>query len=223
VAAKTGPDAAGQNPAATASAASVEPLAAPQMEDWWLARDQAGHTGWLLGKELDADVPEEIEAYGEGQRFIGAWPFAKVNDPKAKSANQEVTEYLTAMAPPQSGLPFDYDQVRLFTWNRKMHRYETGFRLHPIQGFLPVRIFTQSTPEGNVPAFSFLIAGDGNVKLDTASGIARPTAPRTIEYALIDERLKRIGTDTGPIPTMHEGEKKAGDKKGKAGKGKKGK
>lgn len=197
----------------------AEPVAPPQMEDWWLARDQEGHTGWLLGKELEADVPDEIEAYGEGQRFIGAWPFAKVNDPKAKSADGVITEYLTVMAPPQSGLPFDYDQVRLFTWNRKWHRYETGFRLHPIQGFLPVRIFKQSTPQGDVPAFSFIIAGNGNVKLDTESGIVRPTAPRTIAYALIDERLTRIGTDTGPIPVMHEGEKKTGDKKGKEGKG----
>jgi SH3-like domain-containing protein len=228
-AAKTGPEVSGQSSeAAAAPSAAAEPVAAPQMEDWWLARDETGHTGWLLGKELDADVPAEIEAYGEGQRFIGSWPFTKVNDAKAKStdlksADREVTEYLTVMAPPQSGQAFDFDQVRLFTWNRKWHRYETGFRLHPIQGFLPVRIFTESTPEGDVPAFSFLIAGDGNVKVDTESGIARPTLPRTIEFALIDERLKRIGTDTGPIPMMHEAEKKSGDKKGKEGKGKKGK
>ena len=194
--------------------------AAPTMEDWWLARDPQGHAGWLLASRVDVDVPDEISAYGEGQLFVGVWELDKVTDPKADTPDHRIIEYLTILAPPHSGLPFDFDQVRVFTWNRKMHRYETGFRLHPIQGFLPVQLFTQATPAGNVPAFSFMLASGGNVTTDSATGIMRPVSPRTIQYAKFDNMLKRIGPDTGPIPTMHEGDKKDKEEKGK-GKGKK--
>ena len=185
------------------------------MEDWWLARDSQGHTGWLLGSRVDVDVPQDVEQYGEGQRFIGAWPIAKITDPGADTPNHEITEYLTVLAPLQSGLPFDFDQVRVFTWSKTHHRYETGFRLHPIQGFLPVRIFTQSTPTGTVPAFSFLIPGSGNLATDPATGITRPADPRTIEYEMIDTVMKRTGPDLAPLPSSHDAEKKAGDKNAK--------
>ncbi len=184
----------------------------PAMEDWWLARDPQGHTGWVLASRTDIDVPEEIEQYGEGQRFIGAWKIATVHDPQADAPNHDVPEYLTLLAPPRSGQPFDFDQVRVFTWSRIHHRYETGFRLHPIQGFLPVKIFTAPTPQGPVPAFSFTLAGNDRVITDPTTGVMRPALPRTIEYEMIDTQVRRIGADTAPIPIQHE------ETKGKAGK-----
>ncbi len=176
----------------------------PDMEDWWLVRDQQGHTGWLLASRVDVDVPDDIMEYGEGQRFIGAWKIATVDDPESNFPNHQAPEYLTLMAPPTSGLPFDFDQVRLFTWSKIHHRYETGFRLHPIAGFLPVKIFTVQTPQGTVPAFSFELAGDDNVITDPATGVVRPAAPRTIEYEVIETVVKRIGAGSTPILTRHE-------------------
>lgn len=187
----------------------------PVMEDWWLARDSQGHTGWLLGSRMDVDVPDDIEEYGEGQRFVGAWVVEKVNDPKAGTPNHEVPEYLTVLAPYDSGLPFDFDQVRVFTWDLRHHRYETAFRLHPIQGFLPVRVTSQATPGGStqqVPTFSFEIAGSQNVTTDPATGITRPATSRTIHYVMIGTRVERIGPDLARIPITHEHE---GEKKGK--------
>lgn len=196
-----------------------QPTAPPVMEDWWLARDPQGRTGWVLASRADVDVPDAIEQYGEGQRFVGAWKIATVNDPESDAPNHQAPEYLTLLAPPKSGQPFDFDQVRVFTWSRIHHRYETGFRLHPIQGFLPVKIFTAPTPQGPVPAFSFTLAGgpdpnSAQVVTNPTTGVMRPATPRNIQYEMIDTQVKRIGADTAPISTRHEEEKeKAAAKK----------
>jgi len=226
---KTAPSEAGKT---APPAPVVQPEAPPPiMEDWWLSRDSQGHTGWLLGNRLDVDVPEEIAQYGEGQRFIGAWVLTRITDPAADTPNHQVPEYLTVTAPLSSGLPFDFDQVRVFTWSARHHRYETAFMLHPIQGFLPVRIGSQAANQsagkgraaqlGSVPTFSFTIAAGGNIATDPATGISRPASPRTINYEMIDTRVLRIGPDLAPIPIVHQ---KSAEKKGKDQKGaKKGK
>jgi hypothetical protein len=183
------------------------------MEDWWLARDSQGHTGWLLRAGVDVDVPFEIEAFGEGQRFVGCWLLAKVTDPQSDAPGHQVPEYLTLMAPPNSGLPFDFDQVRVFTWSLHHQRYETAFRLHPIQGYLPVRVSSPASGQagsgGSVPTFSFQIAGDQSVSTDPATGITRPVAPRTVHFQMIDTRVERVGPDLAPIPTSHTEDEKS--------------
>ena len=203
--------AAGQHSPAPANTQLVpgQPEAPPVvMEDWWLVRDAAGHTGWLLAARVDVEVPDEIAAFAEGQRIVGAYVLTKVIDPQAATPNHEVPEYLTILSPLRAGLPFDFDQVRVFTWNIRHHRYETAFRLHPIQGYLPVRATYDPVPGGSMPVFSFQIADSQSLSTDPATGIARPASPRTIKYGMYGNQFKRIGSDLGPIPFMHSSEAK---------------
>jgi len=204
-------------PEVAAGNAGAYAVAPPvQMEDWWLVRDGQGHTGWLLSSRLDVDVPDEIGVYAEGQRIVGAYVLAKVPDADAETPNHEVPEYVTVLSPMKSGLPFDFDQVRVFTWSMKKHRYETAFRLHPVQGYLPVQVAYEPAPGGSLPVFSVQIANSTDLHTDPASGVTRPTALRTLRYTLNQTQVKRIGPDLAPLPTLHMGDEKPGQEKGKA-------
>ena len=139
-----------QTPAPAAGA--PPPIA---MEDWWLARDDKGRTGWLLSRMMEVDAPDSLTRYAEGQRIVGAYLLTTVHDDSADQEIKDIPIYVTVMAPYQSGLAYDFDQVRVFTWNLKRHRYETGYREHYIIGYFPAKVSTEDFgKEGTMPVFT---------------------------------------------------------------------
>jgi hypothetical protein len=212
----TPPPAAKPLPPVTPTPSVPEDLPPVVMEDWWLVRDTQGHTGWLLAGRVDVEVPDEVAAYAEGQRMVGAYILTRISDDQATTVDHMVPEYVTVLTPLKAGLPFDFDQVRIFTWSVKRHRYETAYRLHPIQGFLPIKVGALTGPNGPIPTFSVQIAGSPNLIVDPNTGITRPASLRTINFELLDTQVKRIGPDMAPIPVEHlEGETPKAAKSGK--------
>jgi hypothetical protein len=58
---------------------------------------------------------------------------------------------------PKDGLPFDFNQIRVFTWNVKRHRYETAYR-ERMEGILPVIVSPENfDKEGMLPVFTIRV------------------------------------------------------------------
>jgi SH3-like domain-containing protein len=212
-----------------AATPAVEPPP-PVMEDWWLARDSAGHTGWLYARMVDVDAPDALTRYAENQKFIGAYVLTTVHDEGAQGDLKDIPVYLTVLAPYKAGLPYDFDQVRVFTWSVKMHRYETGFREKNIEGYLPVEIKKMKDPGGKsavaqeeLPAFTYrvLAADAGPVTPDPETGEIKPGRLITKTYRLEGNSLRRIGSGLGALTADVEAHPAVEEKKDKKGKGKK--
>jgi SH3-like domain-containing protein len=185
----------------------------PALEDWWLVRDAQGRVGWVLSRMVDVDVPLDIAQYAEGQRFVAFFVLNEVEDrdaqgqstrlkdkqpgsgagsksgassgaaPGTTSGTGKVPQYLCILTEPRDGLPYDYDQVRVFTWNVKRHRYETAYREHGLKGVLPVIVSKEDfDKEGTLPVFVLRVkdaAGDAKerkYKLNTPM-VRRVLAP----------------------------------------------
>ena len=134
-----------------------EPI--PVIEDWWLVRDSNNRVGWVLARMVDVDVPLDVAQYAEGQRIVACFVLNQVKD-----GDKKIAQYLIALSEPKDGLPFDFNQIRVFTWNVKRHRYETAYR-ERMQGVLPVTVAQESfDKEGLLPVFIVRVEDDkGNV------------------------------------------------------------
>jgi hypothetical protein len=143
--------------------------AGPVLEDWWLVRDEQGRVGWVLARMVDVDAPLEVAQYAGGERFVAFFTLNQVQD-----GDKRVPQYLSVFTDPHDGLPFDFNQIRVFTWNVRKHRYETAYREHGLNGVLPVTVGQDAfDKEGTLPIFVLRVRDDaGNVterkyKLDT--------------------------------------------------------
>jgi hypothetical protein len=149
----------------------------PVFEDWWLVRDDQQHVvGWVLSRMVDLDVPLEIAQYAEGQRFVGFYALNEVQDGAKK-----VPQYLALITEPKDGLPYDFDQARVFTWNVRKHRYETAYREHGLNGFLPVQLTHEDFgKEGDLPVFILHVKDDNGNVLERKYRLNTPIVKRVL-------------------------------------------
>jgi hypothetical protein len=183
----------------------------PAMEDWWLVRDAKGDIGWIYSHLIDVSAPDALSRYAEGQRIVAAYVLTNVEDPDSgivENGNPvtSIPEYVTLLGPYKAGLPYDFDQVRVFTWSVKSHRYETAFREHGVEGYLPVEIVNKTDPYGKaanasvpLPSFTYhvLAAGEPEPVADATTGELKPGKTIAKTYRLegnICRRLLQPGT-----------------------------
>ena len=188
----------------------------PVMEDWWLVRDSNGNTGWIYARMIDVSEPDALARYAEGQRIVGAYILAKVEDPESNIVNngQPVTtipEYVTVLSPFKAGLPYDFDQVRVFIWNVKKHRYETAYREHNIAGYLPVRIAMKKDPYNKDPHFvdalptfiTRVLPADASLPVpDPITGLIKPAHTVDDAIRLEGNICRRIAPPNAPPPAL---------------------
>jgi SH3-like domain-containing protein len=145
------------------------------MEDWWLVRDPEGHVGWALGRMIDVDVPLEIAQYAEGQRIIASFVLNEVQDGENKAS-----QYLVLLNENKDGQPTDYNQIRVFTWNVKRHRYETAYR-ERINGNLPVTVAHEDfEKEGNLPTFTLRVPDEAGSVTERKYKLNNPIVRRVL-------------------------------------------
>jgi hypothetical protein len=109
---------------------------------------------------VDVDVPLEIAQYAEGQRFVAFFALYEVQD-NDQGVQKQIPQYLCLLTEPHDGEPYDFDQVRVFTWNARKHRYETAYREHGLNGALPVTVTKENfDKEGTLPVFLLRVKDD---------------------------------------------------------------
>lgn len=163
--AKAEPEAHATSPAEpTQPSAEQSASPPPIMEDWYLVRTSSGHVGWVLLRMIDLDIPLDVAQYSEGQRIIAYFVLNNVDED-----GKPIPQYLVALNEPKDGLPWDFNQIRVFTRNRAKHRYETAYRERNIQGYLPITTGHQDFgKDGDLPTFTIREKNDqGQIVADT--------------------------------------------------------
>jgi len=161
------------------------------MEDWWLARDPEGRTGWVLARMVDIDVPLDIAQYAEGQRIVGAFILNRVRD-----GEREVAQYLVVLTDNRDGLPYDFNAIRVFTWNLRRHRYETAYRERKLFGVFPVRVAQENfDQEGMLPVFVLRVQDDGGKVVERKYKLNTPIVRRVLAPG--EEAMRAAGAPAG--------------------------
>ncbi|HWX53586.1 MAG TPA: SH3 domain-containing protein [Verrucomicrobiae bacterium] len=153
-----------------------KPAPTPVPEDWWLVRDSQKRAGWVLGRLLYVEVPIEIAQYAEGQRTTAIFKLDEAED-----RGKKFSEYLVLLTENKDGLSYDFDQVRVFTWNSRAHRYETAFSQHHVSGVLPVVMGREAFgDEGPLPTFTWHVKDDDSTLHEQKFKFKSPRVQRVL-------------------------------------------
>ena len=100
-------------------------------DDWSLVRTPNGKVGWVLSRQLNLAIPDEVAQYAEGHRITSYFSLGEVQDGDQVKHNWVWTTI-------DGGLkPYEFDGFRVFTYVKNRHRYETTYRERNLKGFYP--------------------------------------------------------------------------------------
>ena len=140
--------------------------AGPALEDWWLVRDTQGRVGMGAGAHGRRRRSPGNRAIRRGSALCRLLCARTKCRTMTREYRSRFPQYLCLLTEPHDGEPYDFDQVRVFTWNARRHRYETAYREHGLNGVsarhqLRKRISTKKEP---LPVFILRVKDDaGNV------------------------------------------------------------
>ena len=178
-------------PTAPSTAAPTRTGPPPVIEDWWLVRDSHGRVGWVLARMVDLDVPLDVAQYAEGQRIVAFFVLNEVEDHGEQDGAKKVPQYLMVLTEPKDGLPFDFNQVRVFTWNVKRHRYETAYR-ERFEGMLPVTLSKEDFgKEGVLPTFTVRVIDEDGKLSERKYKLNTPIVRRVLAPGEEPTRLRK--------------------------------
>ncbi len=120
--------------AAKKAAALAEVKKPVVMEEWTLVRTKNNEIGWVLARNLNMSIPDEVAQYAEGKRITSYFDLGSVQD-EVKGLKHN---WLWTTAAEQE--PYDFDAWRVFIWNHRRHRYETSHRERDLEGYFPVHV-----------------------------------------------------------------------------------
>ncbi len=132
-------------PAKGSKGARSKPVGPPR-EDWFLVRSK-GKAGWALARFIEMAIPDEVAQHAEG-RWITAWQVLN----EVPDRGQKKAQYVWATSG-EVGSLYDFDGIRVFTWNPARRRYETSYRQSNLRGLYPLTVGRAQLKAGEFPSF----------------------------------------------------------------------
>jgi hypothetical protein len=104
----------------------------PSRDAWYLVKAD-GRVGWILGRLVTLDIPEDISAYAQEVNLVAWFVLNTVED-----NGRPVPQYLVADRAAAS--EYDFDHIRVFTWWIKNQKYVTAYVEGGLRGYFPIRV-----------------------------------------------------------------------------------
>jgi hypothetical protein len=154
-------------------------------------------------------VPVDVAQYAEGQRIIAYFVLNTVEE-----EGKQIPQYLMLLNEPKDGLPWDYNQIRVFTRNRARHRYETAYRERNMEGYLPAKVGHQDFgKEGDLPIFTIRKMNDDGKIVEVTYKMNGPIVRRVLtpeeeaqekarHQAALEARMKELGARRAQHPNQ---------------------
>jgi hypothetical protein len=178
---------------ADAKTAAAAPVV--MMDDLTLIRTKSGKVGWVLSNALFLEVPDDVAQYAEGKRITSYFPMGDVMSEGEIKKNWLWTTQSVKYA------PFEYDGLRLFTYNAKKKRYETSYRERDLRGYFPT--VTKDVGGGRWE-FQTIVEGEGG-KLVQRSYAFDGTRVKLLSKAdYVPPTDDTAVSARGPIPSVPE-------------------